>query len=359
MKILSIPYNTNRYSKSFKSKNSLLEAGKNAIESKAGKTMSSAGIPIIKDQKTAAELIESLKELGIVHCSSKGNAINILTKDNGFFTIETDVIYGDDEAKKLVIDCLESKSDAFGGIKNYMRCVKDLKRQDIIQKGLKIHSYIMNCLPKYADMAKDAQKFTKLTGRPVISNDLFYVGDDAFYYSNIISRTVFSMSTGSKSPKNIDPIMSRCEFIVDSKGNAIGYKLHDWNVYKDGFVDTEYMEQQIPSVKLPSIVEPNNTKYMAEAFRFGNAVEPMTYRFSKGIPNVLEHLTNTVKIKYPLKKDLQLTCFYGKDNIPELRICYYDSSTGRSFVYNKEGKYMYQMEYIKNPDGEIISYAKY
>ena len=53
-----------------------------------------------------------------------------------------------------------------------------------------------------------------------------------------------------------------------------------------------------------------------------------------------------------------LAKFYDKEKNIQHRVCYYDSTIGRSFVYNDEGKYMYQMEYNKDDFGKIVACLK-
>ena len=151
------------------------------------------------------------------------------------------------------------------------------------------------------------------------------------------------------------PIPNICSFITNQKGQVIGYKNKSWDLYSRNLLEKEYLEQQMPSTKLPSIISMNNNKDFAEAFRFGNASKDE--RLSKGIPVVLEHLANKAKI-YATESELQLIKFFNKDNRITRRIGYYDSSTGNSIIYNEEGKYMYQLEYNKDSFGNIIASSK-
>ena len=147
------------------------------------------------------------------------------------------------------------------------------------------------------------------------------------------------------------------EFVKDGKGNAIGYNRKRYDIFQNKYIEEKYVEQQSPSEKLPKIADSVNNKLFAEAFRFGNS-EP-EYKYNKGIPNVLEHLNKRVGITLPKKEDLQFVQFYDNDRNIVLRINYYDPTTGRSLVYNQDGKYMYQMEYNKDDSGNIIACSKF
>ena len=119
------------------------------------------------------------------------------------------------------------------------------------------------------------------------------------------------------------------------------------------------MEQSEPSIKLPRIVNADNNRDFAEAFRFGNSAIDDNFRVKVGIPKVLEHLSKRVGVKNVTEDKLQIVRFYDKDKEVQTRICYFDPTTGRSLVYYPEGKYMYQMEYNKDGYGNIIACTKF
>ena len=235
--------------------------------------------------------------------------------------------------------------------------ISDLKRQDIIQKGLQIHTYELNTSVSKQEQKLAASDMSKCLKKEIKPKDLFFIDTQAFYY-NEYSRTAYRVNLYDANSKNkIGAFVSKCRFEIDKNGNAIGYNAVNWNFYHRRPAEETYKEQFQPSEKLPSVADNKNNKLFAESFRFGNSES--NYKTEKGIPNVLSHLENRVKIKNPDKKDLQFIKFYDKDKNIVYRIGYYDSSTGRSVIYNENGKYMYQIEYNKNDFGEIIACSKF
>ena len=295
-----------------------------------------------------------LKEKGITYCQAVDNMINIaFGRNNGFFRIATVIKLDSNQAKEYIFKTLLSDSAAFGGLTNYQQMVARLKRQDIINKGLKIHTYELNNNIPLHKKEVAASNIGSSINKDISVKDVFFINNDIFYY-DIPSKTAYSANIDNQS-EFVKPKLRFCTFKTNSNGQAIGYKTSDWDLYARNYIEKEYIEQQEPSTKLPSVVSLDNNKDFAEAFRFGNAKKDD--RLSKAIPIVKKHLSDKANIDVTEEK-LQLIKFFNKDNRITRRIGYYDSTTGRSIIYNDEGKYMYQLEYNKDPFGNITSSTK-
>ena len=260
-------------------------------------------------------------------------------------------------AKTYVLNALTANKNLAGGLVNYMELINDLKRQDIIQKGLRVHTYEMNNDVPFENRAIVASQLSKKFKRYIKHSDLFYIENDAFYYDKA-DKTVYAIDLESLK-SNLKPMVRTCHFTTDERGNAIGYSVCDWNNYHQQITEETFTEQQSQSEELPKIAEPLNNKLYAESFRFGNAKINDNYRFKIGLPKVLKHLTNRVGIKNADESKLQLVRFYDKNKEIQSRICYYDSAVGRSLVYNSDGQYMYQLEYNRNDFGDIVACARF
>ena len=302
---------------------------------------------------SAVYLNDALKFLGITSCDTDDGAINLCSGyNNGYYKIKTSTLFSKDQAKEFVLSTLSRDYSAFGGLMNYMEMVKDLKRQDIIQKGLKIHTYEINSNVYNSNAELAAEKLSKFLKRKIKTKDLFFVEDDAYYYDSL-TKTCYAVNMATKNSTLDKEAILTCKFILNDKRNTIGYDVKYWDAYKWGSNEAHYQEQQKPSIKLKPVAEPENNQEYAEAFRFGNSEK--NFRIKNGIPNVFEHLTRRLGIQNPTEDMLQIVKFYDKDKNIKARICYFDSTIGNSLVYNEDGKYMYQMGYNKDHEGNIIS----
>ena len=299
-----------------------------------------------------------LQSKDITYCKTKDNTINIGTRYNsGFYSLKSDKKMSDVEAMQYVAQGLtDSNLFSLGGLMNYMNMVKDIKRQDLIQKGLKIHTYELNDKISNEDMDLAAKILSNFTHYNIQRTDLFFIDEEAFYYDKI-TKTAYAINTHTANA-DIKSITRVCKFKTDDNGNAIGFTTKEWDLYKCDTTEKEYIEQQAPSVKLPGIIDAENTKDLAEGFRFGNSTIHDNYRVKIGMPKVLELLTQK-GITGINDEQLTFTRFSVRNTEPQTRICYYDPTVGRSFVFKPEGEYMYQLVYEKDCDGNIISYGKY
>lgn len=288
---------------------------------------------------------------------NEDNTVNLASGYNGgFYTIKTKYNNKDTNIKEYMVARLINSSAAFGGLLNYKECINDLKRQDIIQKGLKIHTYVMDSDVDNDTKIMIAKDLAKYLGQQISANELFFIESEAFYYDKF-NKTIYGMNLQNKGKKDFDLSLKICKFETDKKGHAIGFNVRSWNVYQNRAAEEVYHEQSMPSIKLSSIVDGNNNKDFAEAFRFGN--NEQDYRIRKAGPNILNHLSNRVRIKDPQIEDIKYVKFYDENKNIVKRFAYYDSSIGRSLVYDTDGKYMYQMEYNKDDFGNIIACSKF
>ena len=298
-----------------------------------------------------------LKENKITYCKADENSINMASGYNGgFYSIKTPYGMENQQARTFVAQTLVRRPSAFGGLKNYINMVQDLKRQDIIQKGLRIHTYELNTDVNQEARLKAASDFTNILNKQINEDDLFFIENEAFFYDKL-TRTAYGINLDAQAYTN--PITTICEFKTDSKNNAIGYKNSGWDSYKWGKIDKEYIEQQEPSPTLPKIANNENNKDVAEAFRFGNAEVQDNFRVKVGIPKVIEHLTNKVKVPFISENQLHFARFYDNNKEPQTRICYYDPTIGRSFVYSPEGKYLCQMEFNRDNNGNVFACSRF
>lgn len=297
-----------------------------------------------------------LKDLGISYCEPTENIINIGGYKNGdFYQIKTVSNLKTPQAQEFIFRSLTGSPDMLGGFVNYQAMINDIGRQDIIKKGLKLHTYELN-----NNVSKDEQniatknliKFTKL---PIKQNELFYIDSEAFYYDQN-TKTVYGTNLIPQSKLyKIHPTLRTCEFITNSNGKATGYKTRDWDWYNRGYKESEYKEQQEPSTKLSPFLDIKNNKEFAESFRFGNIEKDSKLELQ--IPTVLKHLEEKANLLNVTQKDLQLVK-YNNDGHIERKIAYYNPATGHSLVYDQEGKFAYQLDYNKDAFGKIVACTK-
>ena len=303
---------------------------------------------------SVSDIDEALKSKGIYCYKTNDNFINVSdTYNSGFYTIRAQFIPSEVAAKDYILQALNCRSTIAGGLGNYMDMVKDIKRQDIIQKGLKIHTYQLDNNVSKDDTKTAAYKLSKHLRYNIRPTDLFFVDDEAFYYESS-DKTAYGLNLNVMRT-NMKPVIRVCKFKTDEKGNAVGFNTKDWDSYMWQIREKDYSEQMSPSTKLSEIADSKNNKLFAEAFRFGNSTIKDNYNFKLGVPKVIDHLSKKLGIKFVDKDDLQFIRFYDSNNQIQSRIGYYDASSGRSLIYNKDGKYMYRMEYNKDSDGNITA----
>ena len=310
--------------------------------------------------KELTEVIPSaddiLKSFGITYCKGKDHKINIACGYNGgFYIVKSRIDISRDDGKSFIINAIRNQPYILGGFLNYKDLVRDVKRQDIIKKGLQVHTFELNNDVEYHQRFVAADNLSKYTGKYLDIKDLFYIENDAFYYDKA-SGKVYSVNLYSKNTKNIKLTYRTCEFIKDKQGNAIGYTLDDYDFYHVERKKYEYLEQQTPSQELKPILGNDNNKLLAEGFRFGNA--KITYKELEGAKKVVDILVKKLDTICLSKNDLQIIKFKDKKGDINTRISYYDPTIGNSFVFDKEGKYLYQLEYNRDTHGQIIACAK-
>ena len=298
-----------------------------------------------------------LKTKGITYCEAVGNTIRAASGYNGgFYALKFDASLPPDLLKVYFAhELLEENNSKLGGLLNYKDMISHLKRQDIVRKGMQQHTYELDNNIPQEQVNLAAECLSKMSKKYIKPKKLFFIENEAHYY-DALDRVVYSVNALSQTLFKMKPTYRACEFIVDKKGNAIGYRLNAKNVFSPSPIK-EFVEQQQPSDVLPEIADSANNKLFAESFRFGNA-KPY-FKTENAIPAVLRHLTERVGVKMPSREELQFVKFYDKDKQVLNRVCYYDSSTGRSLVYDNTGKYLHQIEYNKDDHGNIVACSKY
>lgn len=338
------------------SKKSLMNGVNESRKNNLKKFVDKVSAPALK---SSPETI--LKACGITYCTLKNRKINLAYGYNGgFYIINPHIDISDsftnyitnDFAKIYIANSIVNFPDKLGGLTNYVNMVKKIKRQDIIQKALKIHTFEMNDEIDIQKQLKAANNLSKLTGINIERKDLFFINDETFYYDKPSNR-VFSIKASADNLKFANSTLRTCEFILDNSGNTIGYNLNDWNFYRMSKNDYTYIEQQEPSVELKTILDNDNNVLLAEGYRFGNAKPTEEEELSMEI--VVDFLKKRLNIKNLNKDNLQLVKFRNNDNIVNTRIGYYDPTLGTSFIFNKNGKFLHQLEYSRDSLGNIVS----
>jgi len=307
-------------------------------------------------EKRGLNIENLIKRSGITYFTKEDDKLIAASRKNGaFYKIKLPIDIPNEKLKIVLWAELNNKSGScIPGLSNYKKCIDDIGRQDIIQKGLGIFTYELNNEIPHEKKIVAAALINDQVKDTVTSYDLFYIGDDAYYYDKE-NKSVYSVSTLENSIKGIKQKVCKCDFITDEDGNAVGYNRNKWNIYSQSTVEEKYVEQQKPSEKLPEYADINKNKQYAEACRFGNYY--ISNRNRDGIPNVLAHLKK-FGFDNVTEKDLQFVRGVKgrfKDDNDFYLINYYNPLTGKSLTYDKNGKYMYQTEYIKDNDGNIIS----
>lgn len=299
---------------------------------------------------------------GFTYISEKDGSLNLAAGYNGgYYTIDAEkplVSKGIEEKESIklrVAKLLIHESSSLGGLLQYKNCVEDLKRQDLIQKGLKIHTYKLNTTLSEKQKYIAVRQLSGYMNKIINVKDLFFIDSDAFYY-NRYNKTIYGVNIKEKNESGINSVFKECRFETDKHGNVVGYTEKHWDSYFRKPVEETYKEQTEPSNKLNSIVDGYNNQDLAQAFRFGNNVHD--FRIRRAGPEIINHLENRVKIAYPHTDDIQYIKFYDKNKEVVTRFGYYDSSTGRSFIYDERGKYLYQMEYNRDAFGKIIACSR-
>lgn len=305
----------------------------------------------------AAAVKELLDEFGITYYSVTDETIHSAAGYNGgFFSLKFDKTNPETIPTIFVQGLLKEGRSAFGGLLNYKEMTEDLKRQDIIQKGLQLHTYEMNPNTSLEMIYYASSKLSNLTKKTIKHDDLFFIGSEAFYYDKL-EKTAYSLDVSQKKYEKKNPTLRICKFETDDRGNAVGYTTTAMNLFIRKPTETSYREQLSVSEELPEVADKNNNKLYAEAFRFGNAKN--LYMNKDAISSVLKHLEERVKVSSPSSDMLQFVKLYDKQGNKVKRICYYDPTIGRSLVYDNEGKYLYQMEFNRDAFGNIIACGKY
>lgn len=306
---------------------------------------------------SAAAVTELLSEFGLTYFNVKDETIYSAAGYNGgFFSLKFNNTPSESIPTIFVQGLLKEGRTAFGGLLNYKDMTEDLKRQDIIQKGLQLHTYEMNPNIPLEMIYYASSKLSNLTKKTIKHDDLFFIDSEAFYYDKL-EKTAYSLDVSQKKYEKTNPTLRICKFETDDRGNAIGYTTTAMNLFIRKPTETSYREQLSVSEELPDVADKNNNKLYAEAFRFGNAKN--LYINKDAISSVLKHLEERVKVSSPASDMLQFVKLYDKQGNKVKRICYYDPTIGRSLVYNEEGKYIYQMEYNRDSFGNIVACGKY
>ena len=307
---------------------------------------------------SAITINEILKENGLTYCNADENTVHTASGYNGgFYSFNYGVQATPEQLKAYFAQTLlDNDFLRQGGMLNYKDMINLLKRQDIIQKGLQLHTYELNTEVSEEDAKKTASVMTKLAGKFIKPKKLFFIGNEAFYYDHI-DKTAYSLPINA-SGRNAESTFRVCQFITDDKKNTVGYTQNYYDLFQKRRIDKTYEEQQTLSDVLPPVADPSNNKLYAEAFRFGNTKQ-FSRQVDQAFPSICGHLDRKLGIDYVTKDMLQVVKLQDQDERPVFRICFYDSSIGRSLVYDEQGKYLFQMQYHKNAFGKITACSKY
>lgn len=305
----------------------------------------------IKEFNNLRELPKEIEDAGITRCTFKDGEVMIATnKNDAFYKIKLPRIPLDTTLKDILSEELNGGETSFiKGFKNYKDCVDNLGRQDIVRKGLGIRTYELdNDVPKETKQfaANLIARHSKIATSP---NDLFFIDNNAYYYDKI-NKTAYIVNSLENIPQKGKKDVYECKFITDSNGHAIGYDRDSFSIYYQSKIKDKYMEQTEPSESLPDYVDVNKNKLFAEACRFGNY--RISSRTKEGIPFVLSKLKE-LGFKNVTEADLQIVRGMNKDKNFCL-INYYNPLSGKSLTFNAEGEFIFQTEYEKNENGQIL-----
>ncbi len=294
-------------------------------------------------------ICESIQQLGIKDIKVVNDNIYIQTKKGNTARLKPPVKLHEEAARIFVLGELES-SQNFYGISAFLNMSDAFRRFDIIKKGLRLNSNEL----LYASREKKqemAEKMSEKLNKHISPRDIFYTSNE-FYYPDVHNKIVY----GARNRKGAlnDNDISTCKFMTDSDSNIIGYEQTTYDVLKEGLVTKTYKEQQAPTYVLPDIVEKENPSAFAQACRFGNC--KLTDRYSEALLNIKNKL-NTIGVKDINTDKLQGIKFTDGDK-KGMYIGYYSPNNGRSIIFDREGKFVCQLGYLKNEDGEIIDISE-
>ncbi len=334
----------------------VIEPNKNKITDL--KKLETSAITTAATAVSALSIDEILKSKGVYFCKTDDNLINVSGGYNGgFYKIKTRAISSEPAAKDYIFRAINGSDALAGGLANYMDMVKDIKRQDIIKKGLKIHTYELDNNVPDKNKKTAAYILSKQLKYNIRPTDLFFVNGEAFCY-NKYGKIAYGLNLNAMKT-NTNPVIRVCKFKTDKRGNAIGFNTKDWDTYQWQVREIEYSEQTQPSTNLPRIANSENNRLFAEAFRFGNSTIQDNYRLKISTPTVLEHLSKKVGIVGADINDLQFIRYYDENNKIQSRIGFFDTATGRSLIYDRNGQYMYQMQYNRDNNGNITACCRF
>ena len=302
---------------------------------------------------------EILKENGLTFCNVDKNTIHTAAGYNGgFYSVKYDAQATPEQLKAYFAQNISDDNYLrLGGMLNYKEMVDHLKRQDIVQKGLQLHTYELNSDVTEEDAIKTTVLLSRFSKKFIKPKQLFFIDKDAFYYDKT-EKIAYSIPINTPSDKKAEYAFRTCRFMTDNKNNATGYTQNYFDLFQKCRIDKTYEEQQTPSDQLPPVADASNNKLYAEAFRFGNTGQNI-WQFDEAFSAISNHLQRKLGIDFVTKDMIQVVKLQDKDERPVLRICFYDSSIGRSLVYDEKGKYLFQMEYHKDAFGKIRACSKY
>ena len=334
-----------------------------ALAQRLAAATAAAGAIFVPRQNPEIRFDNELKEMGITLCTTDNDNIIVSGPHTGFFQVKkpefvTNIDANKDIPKEIIVQELQYDGEHkvfIGGLLNYKRSVDNMGRQDIINKGLGITDCTIRPNVDLSSRMTALKDFAvKLNNTGIGIHNLFFIGDEAFYYDKS-DDAIYSMLL--KKQGEGKSLINKCKFILNENNKAIGYQREYWDLFKNDFTTKTYMEQQAPSEKLPEFADSEDCKMYAESARFGNAVQ-LPYHNQNAQENVVSHLH---RIGFPNAKSSDLQILKKKDKMgnTDYNILFYNDNSGRSLVYNKEGKYMYQLEYEKDYDGNIINCCRW
>lgn len=293
----------------------------------------------------AADAMNTLKNAGIKNVGLNNGNIFINTKKGNSFWISPPVKLNDIAANIFVYGEV-IKPVTYYGIKPYIDVFDTFRRADIVKKGLRISTSKLDYLSQ-DDKQYVSKKLSRLINKNVLPKDLFSSSTE-IYYPDIKNKTVYGTAITNRKLEEKD--ISVCKFITDKDDNVIGYERSAYDLVRGKVLTSKYVEQQELDINLPPIVDKRIPYKYALACRFGNYDIPD--RYQEGIDNVLSQLR---KSRPDIKKeDLQGIKFTQEGVKKDVLIGYYSPVSGRSLIFDKFGKFLYKLEYIKNENGEII-----
>lgn len=295
------------------------------------------------------DILGDLKSDGIKSIKTQGEYIYMKTAKGTSFYIKPPILLNDEAAAIFVDGELDNRS-GFYGIKPFIKFVDNYKRFDLIKKGLGFSSNELKPLNE-EQKEKAAAVLRFAIDKNASANSLFSNSLEAFY-PDLKNDTVYCVRITPATVTAND--ITTCKLIKDENGNLIGYERSFFDIVRGKILQRKYVEPQEPTIDLPPLIETQNPKRFAQAHRFGNY--PISERYDNSVNNIKIFLKQSgIEIN---SDNLKCIRFIDKNERKNTHFAYYSPNNGRSLVFDRDGKLLHTIDYLRNEDGEIVNISE-